>query len=174
MINIIVARDKHRVIGNNGDLPKWNLKSDLNRFRELTTGNVVVMGRATYESIGKPLSNRKNVVVSTGLKDAPEGIKVANTYRDAITFAKEYADQHNCDIYIIGGQTIYNLALRNYHVDRVLLTLVNGEFEGDTYFPVIPIDEWKLQEYEIHSKDEDNSHDFAYMNFVEKTARRCL
>jgi dihydrofolate reductase len=168
MINIIVARDKYRVIGVDGDLPEWHLKSDMNRFRELTTGNVVVMGRATYESIGRPLPNRKNVVVSTGLQNAPKGVKVAKTYRDAIAYAKKYANKHNCDIYIIGGQSIYDLALRNDNVDNILMTLVNGEFEGDTYFPSIPIDQWRLNEYEIHSKDNNNTHDFAYMNFVKR------
>lgn len=168
MINIIVARDKYRVIGVDGDLPEWHLKSDMQRFRELTTGNVVVMGRATYESIGRPLPNRKNIVVSTGLKNAPKGVKVVNTYRGAMEAAKKYADKKKCDIYIIGGQSIYDLALRYDHVDKIFMTLVNGEFEGDTYFPNIPISKWRLDNYEIHSKDKTNTHDFAYMNYVKR------
>lgn len=164
MISIIVARDKYRTIGFDGDLPAWKLKSDMKRFKELTSGNVVVMGRTTYESIGRPLPNRTNIVISTDLKDNT-GIEIARSYGEAIDLAKLRADQEDCEIFIIGGQSIYELALRSKDVDRLLITLVDGEFEGDTHFPETPIKRWKLTDYEIHQKDEDNSHNYAFMNY---------
>jgi dihydrofolate reductase len=141
MIHIIVAMTKNRVIGNNGTL-LWNLKEDMKLFKELTTNNIVIMGRKTWESIPKkfrPLPNRKNIVVSKSLNRV-DGAEVASSTLDAINLARSNAGQ----IYIIGGSAIYESFLKE--ADFLHISHVKKEYEGDTYFPEINFDEWRIIE----------------------------
>ncbi|MBQ9987164.1 MAG: dihydrofolate reductase [Erysipelotrichales bacterium] len=126
MIALIVAMSKNRVIGNNGTIP-WNIPGELTRFKELTTNNVVIMGRRTYEDIGRPLPNRENIIVSTTHTYEAENCRTARSLQEAIELAGEQ------EIYIGGGARLYEEAIPL--VDKMYITEVDLEVEGDTFFP---------------------------------------
>lgn len=137
MISIIAAVSKNGVIGVDNKLP-WDLPEDLKRFKELTTGNVVIMGRKTYESIGKPLPNRINIVVTRDKDFFVPGVLSANSLDSALLKAGG-----NKDIFIIGGGEIYKQSMG--FVDKLYITEVDMEVEGDTTFPTIS-DQWSVIE----------------------------
>lgn len=126
MIALIVAYANNQVIGNKGYIP-WKIKGEQKRFRELTTGNVVIMGRRSYEEIGRPLPNRTTIVVSSTKKFDGENCFTAKSLEEAIEIAGDR------DIYISGGARLYEEALPI--VDKMYITEINCEIEGDTYFP---------------------------------------
>ena len=135
MINVIAAVALNGVIGKDGKLP-WNLKQDMARFKELTMGHVVVMGSNTFNGIGKPLAGRVNIVLSKRIKS----LDGATVY-DSLDKAIEYAKTLGKEIFIIGGESVYKDALAI--ADRLYITHVNADFDGDRYFPAIPKDfEW--------------------------------
>ena len=145
-INVIVAMTESRVIGKDGTLP-WHLSEDLKLFKAHTTGNIVIMGRKTFDSIGRPLPNRRNMVVSKSIKDAD---KVAGVeYFPDLDHAIEAAQEGDGRIFIIGGASIYHQMIEK--ADRLYISLVEGNFEGDTYFPEIREDVWKVTETEPHT-----------------------
>lgn len=148
-IKIIAAMSKNRVIGDSNTLI-WHLPEDLKRFRTLTTGNTIVMGRKTYESIGKPLPNRRSIIITRDPDYKAEGCEVANSLEDALLLS-------NRDCFIIGGGEIYRQAMDI--ADRIYLTLIDKEFEGDTSFPEIK--DW----LEI-SREDFIAEDFGY-SFIE-------
>ncbi len=129
MINIIVAMSQNWVIGKNNQLP-WKIKEDLIRFKQLTTGNVVVMGRKTYESIGKTLPNRINIVLSRDETFNPKDVIVFNDTEKCITFCKNLK---GIDTFIIGGQQIYEQTLK--HAQRLYITQIKEKIDGDARFP---------------------------------------
>ena len=131
MINIIAAVSKNGVIGSNGKIP-WNIPEDMKFFKKMTTGNVVIMGRKTFESIGKALPERFNIVVSSS-KESFQGAVSSKSFKQAVTLAKTYAKENNCEIFIIGGETIYRQGLE--YADRLYITRVDGNFDGDACFP---------------------------------------
>lgn len=126
MIGLIVAYAKNRVIGNNGCIP-WRIKGEQRRFKELTTGNVVVMGRRSYEEIGRPLPNRMTYVVSRTKNFDQEGVKTVSSIQEAIELAGDK------NVYISGGAGIYKEAMP--FVEKMYITEVDLEPEGDTFFP---------------------------------------
>ncbi|MEE0970158.1 MAG: dihydrofolate reductase [Clostridia bacterium] len=126
MIAIIVAYSKNRVIGKDGKIP-WNIEGEKERFRRLTEGCTVIMGRKTYEEIGRPLPNRKNIVVSRTKVFSGKDLTTAQTLGDAIRTAK------NGDIFIAGGEGIYAEALPL--CEKLYITEIHAEFDGDTFFP---------------------------------------
>ena len=134
MIGLIVAYDKSRVIGNKGRIP-WRIKGEQLRFKNLTTGNVVVMGRRSYEEIGRPLPNRLTIVVSSTKCFDEENVITVKSIEEAIEKAE------GKDVFISGGARIYEEALPL--CDKLFITEVDGEFEGDTFFP-----EFDEQKYE--------------------------
>ncbi|MCQ2604058.1 MAG: dihydrofolate reductase [Spirochaetia bacterium] len=144
-INIIAAMTKKRVIGLNGTLP-WRLPEDLKLFKKFTTGNIVIMGRKTFDSIGRPLPNRKNFVVSAhiGEEDKKAGVFYFQTLEDAINVAQNESG----GIFIIGGASIYTQALGR--ADRLYISMVKKDFDGDTYFPEIKPSEWHVVSTEEH------------------------
>jgi dihydrofolate reductase len=172
MISIIVARDKTRVIGKSNDLP-WNIPADMKHFREVTTGNVVVMGRATYESIGKALPNRKNVVI-TGKQDYKdeENLFFKNNYDEAIIFASHIAAEDNCDVYVIGGSSVYAEAINDPRVEELLITVINHEFDGDRYFPFTSPKDWELAEFKKYLPDPDDSKNHYELAFMRYSRRK--
>jgi dihydrofolate reductase len=133
MIKIIVAMSKNRVIGNNNELI-WKLSSDLKRFKELTTSHPVVMGRKTYESISRPLPNRRNIIITRNSEYEVEGCETVSSLEEALLLT-------NNDCFIIGGGEIYKQSLEV--ADKIYLTLVHQEFEGDTQFPELG-KEWEI------------------------------
>ena len=137
MISIIAAVSNNGVIGVDNKLP-WDLPEDLKRFKELTTGNVVIMGRKTYESIGKPLPNRINIVITRNKDFFVPGVLTANSLNSALLKAGG-----NKDIFIIGGGEIYEQSMG--FADKLYITEVDMEVEGDTKFPTIS-DQWSVTE----------------------------
>ena len=150
MISLIVAHDPDRVIGKDNELP-WHLPEDLAYFKKMTMGKAMVMGRKTYESIGRPLPGRLSIVVTRDPDYTAEGVVVVNDLDEGIEKAKEYAPE----VMIIGGAEIFNLVLDI--ADRLYITLIQSEFEGDTFFPEYE-DEWVLKSTseEILSKEWDS------------------
>lgn len=127
-ISIIAAVSKNGVIGRDNRLP-WHISADLKRFRELTTGHVVIMGRKTFESIGKALPNRINIVVSRDEEFSAPGCIVCHSLEDALKLGQERDDK----IFVIGGEQIFREFINR--ASKLYLTLVEGEFEGDAHFP---------------------------------------
>lgn len=142
MITLIAATDKNGLIGNNGNLP-WKIPEDMEFFKKVTTNNIVVMGRKTYISIGQPLKNRVNVLISEtiletydpnkNIEDYMNDIVVVNSFEKILTY-----DFKNKNMFIIGGRSIYEQALNINLPDRILLSKIDGEFEGNQYMPEIP------------------------------------
>lgn len=126
MVSLIVAYDRNRLIGKEGKMP-WFIDGELRRFRELTTGNVVIMGRKTIEAIGKPLPDRVNIVISRDKNY--DGCIMARSFDEAMEKARETG----LEIYITGGSTVYAPAIDI--VDKMYITEIDAEYEGDTYFP---------------------------------------
>ncbi len=152
MLNILVAADENNGIGKDNQL-LWHLPGDLKHFKELSTGHAVIMGRKTFDSIGKPLPNRRNIVVThqTGLKI--QGCEVVHSLQEAIDICK------NDDVVsIVGGAEIYRQAIAL--CDTIFLTRVHHRFEADTFFPEIDSAIWQEIEREDHPVDE--KHEFAY------------
>lgn len=135
MITLIAALDENNLIGNSGKLP-WKIKEDMEFFKKTTTGNAVIMGRKTYESIGKPLKHRKNIIIS---KTLPKGY-----LQDGVIVFEEFdmeTIQKNSlrwDYFIIGGREIYKESLEKSIPERLLISRIKGSYIGDTYFPDIP------------------------------------
>lgn len=154
MINIIVATSKNRVIGNNNSLI-WKLPADLKRFKQITTGNTVVMGRKTYESIGKPLPNRRNIIITRDTNYLVDNCEIVNSLEEALMLC-------NNDCFIIGGGEIYKQSIDI--ADKIYLTLVQEDFEGDTYFPEID-KEWTKVFREDFEPDEKNAHKYSFINY---------
>ncbi len=132
MIAIIVAMTPNHVIGKNGEIP-WKIKGEQKQFKELTTGNTVVFGRKAFEEIGKPLPNRKTILVSSTIQVETENCTTISDF-------EEYLRNNIDDLYIAGGAGIYKAALP--YADIIYLTIVNVETDGDTYFPNFNKDEW--------------------------------
>lgn len=159
MISIYVAMSKNRVIGKNNELP-WRISADLKRLSQTTRGHKIIMGRKTYESIlkrlGKPLPERQTIVI-TRQKDyeVPKDCIVTDSIGKAIAMVLPSEEA-----FVFGGAEIYNLALP--YADKLYLTKVEAEIEGDTYFPEINPAEWELTSSEPHHKDEKNEFDYNF------------
>ena len=155
MVKIIVATSKNKVIGDSNSLI-WYLPADLKRFKELTTGNPIVMGRKTYESIGRPLPNRRNIIITRDVKYDVEGCEVVNSLEEALMIC-------NNDCFIIGGGEIYRPSMSI--ADKIYLTLVHEDFEGDTEFPEIG-SEWKMVTSQDFEPDEKNKHKYSFIEYM--------
>ncbi len=162
MLKILVAFDENRVIGKNNALI-WHLPADLKRFKALTTGHVIIMGRKTFESIGKPLPNRTTIVISRQTNLQIEGVILAHSVEEAILKAKSLTRE---DIFIVGGAEIYTLSLPL--VDQVLVTQLHDIFEGDAFFPEISSEMWDLTEQERGITDDKNTYQFSYVTYTRK------
>lgn len=158
MTTIVVAMGEKNEIGFKNQL-LWHLPNDLKHFKELTSGHPIVMGRKTYESIGKPLPNRTNIVVSTKKDWFEEGILIVGSIKEALKFAKKIND----DIFVIGGGEIYKQTIDL--ADKLEITQVKTTLEADTYFPKIDAKIWKKTNEICHSKDDKNSYDFCFQSY---------
>jgi dihydrofolate reductase len=154
MISIIVAASTNNVIGAAGELP-WRLSSDLQHFKRVTMDKPIVMGRKTWESIGRALPGRQNIVVTRQPGYTADGCDVVTSIEDAIAVAGEVEE-----VMVIGGSQIYDLALPE--AERLYLTRVHAEVDGDAHFP--PVDEttWRLVSDESHAADDRNEFDFSF------------
>ena len=158
-ITIIVAAAENDAIGKNNDLI-WSLPDDLKRFKRLTSGHCIIMGRKTYDSFPGLLPNRKHIVISKKSKSYfPEEVTVVNNFEDAIKATNEDKNP-----FIIGGGQIYNIAMK--YCDIIELTRIHEEFEADTFFPKINEDEWRLINEEKHEMDERHEYSFTYKTYL--------
>lgn len=157
MLSIIVAKAKNNIIGKDNKLI-WDLPEDLKHFKEITTGHTIIMGRKTFESIGRVLPNRKHIVFSQNpdFKVDDENVEVVHSLLEiqSLIEAEEEA-------FVIGGAMIYNLLMP--YVDKMYVTQINKEFEGDTFFPKISEEKWKEVERQKGIKDENNNLDYEFV-----------
>ena len=155
MIAAIAAMSENRVIGRDNQLP-WHLPADLQHFKQLTLGKTILMGRKTYQSIGKPLPNRRNIIITRDVNFSAAGCETANSIPAALALA---TDQE--EIFIIGGAELYRAMLPV--TQRIYLTLVHHVCTGDTFFPELPSTEWQERECIKHPADEKNQYAFDFM-----------
>lgn len=156
-ISFIVATSKNGVIGKDKAIP-WYLPADFAYFKETTMGHPIIMGRKTYESIGRTLPGRLNIVMTKDSAYHPEGTRVASSIDEALKLANDTGDD---EVFIIGGGAIYDAAMDK--VERIYLTVVNTEIEdGDTFFKFSP-EGWKQMSLEHHAADEANKFDYDFM-----------
>lgn len=160
MINIIVAYDKNLAIGKDNTLV-WRQSADLKRFKELTTGHTVVMGRKTFDSIGKPLPNRRNIVISRQDIEI-EGVEMIKSIEDIKNI--------NEDIFIIGGGEIYKNCL--IFADKIYATILDAEIDADTWFVDVDMNDWVTESKEEHKSDEKNQYDYTFINLIRNEFER--
>jgi dihydrofolate reductase len=160
-LSLIVAMAENRVIGKDNALP-WRLPADLRRFRRLTTGYPVIMGRRSYESIGRPLPERTNIIVTRRPGYRVDGCLIAHTLEDALTLA-----QGAQETFVIGGADIYGQTLER--AQRIYLTLVHAEVPGDTFFPKLDMSTWHETGREAHAADDKHSYRYSFVT-LERTA----
>jgi dihydrofolate reductase len=154
-VSLIAAMAENRVIGAHNTLP-WRLPADLKHFRQLTSGHHVIMGRRNYESIGKPLPQRTNIVVTRNRHYCAPGCVVVHSLEEALQRAES-----DPEIFVIGGAEIYRQALAR--AERLYLTLVHAAIEGDTYFPEFDPDQWDEISRERHEADEKNPYAYSFV-----------
>ncbi len=158
MVTIVVAMGKNHGIGKENQL-LWHLPKDLKHFKELTSGHPIIMGRKTYESIGKPLSNRTNIVISRKQDWFQEGILIVGSIKEAVKFAQKIDE----NVFIIGGGNIYEQTLD--FTDRIEVTMVDATLEADTFFPKIDENIWIITDEIHHEKDEQHAFDFTFQTY---------
>ena len=154
MISLIAAMDENRLIGKNNDLP-WRLPADLAYFKKVTMDHTVVMGRKTFESIGKPLPGRENVIVTSQQDYKVEGATVVHSIDELLAL-----DTNSKELFIIGGAHLYEQNLP--YADRLYLTEIQEQFEGDAYFPAFNQSEWNVISKEQGVKDEKNPYPYFF------------
>jgi dihydrofolate reductase len=163
IITIIAAIAKNNALGKNNDLI-WHLPADLKRFKKITTGHYIIMGRNTFESIGKPLPNRTTIIITRNKNYFKDGCLIAHSLEQALEMAKEEEQ-----VFVIGGAQIYNYAMEHNLVDTLDITLVHHEFEADVYFPKIDSDLWEQVEIESFTADEKNKLDYSFVRYKKIT-----
>lgn len=159
LVSMIVAMTRNGVIGKDNDMP-WYLPMDLAYFKQTTLGKPIVMGRNTFESIGKPLPGRRNVIVSRSLTQAPVGTELVNSPEAALALL-----QNEAEVMVMGGGALYQAMLPL--TQRLYLTLIEADIEGDTYFPFHAAD-WQFQSEEIQLADERNQYDCRFQVYEKK------
>lgn len=159
--SLIVALSQNHVIGRNNKLP-WYLPNDLKYFKQVTMGMPIVMGRKTYESIGKPLPGRTNIIVTRNQEWSADGVRTVHSLEEAFALAESIAEiDGRSELMIIGGDQIYKAALPL--VDRMYLTEVHAHVEGDAYFPTFDKDEWNIVGCENFDAVDPNPYDYSFV-----------
>ena len=158
-LSIIVAVAENGVIGRDNQLP-WHLSADLKRFKRLTMGHHLLLGRKSYEAIGRPLPGRFMVVISRGTPSLPDGVSLASSVDKAIELARKAGDH---EAFIAGGAQIYRLALPR--ADRIYLTKIHRSFAGDSYFPKLDEELWTLVKSEYHEASQVDPCGFSFLTY---------
>lgn len=158
-ISLIVAQSKNRVIGKDNHMP-WHLPADLKHFKHITMGKPIIMGRKTFDSIGKPLPGRRNIVISRDKNLQIPGCEVFHSIEEALI-----AVQNEPEIMVIGGANLY--AQMFARANTIYLTVIDAEFDGDTFFPALS-SEWILQSEETFSPDEKNQYAYCFQRYDRK------
>ena len=160
LLSIIVAFDENRLIGKNNQLP-WHLPADLKHFKQITMGHHMIMGRKTFESIGKPLPGRTSVIITRQTDYVQEGCVVVNTLEQAMIACKDQKE-----IFVIGGAQIFECTLPL--ADKLYITKIHHTFEGDTWFPEIPEEHWKVESEIRNEPNEKNPWPYSFISYVRK------
>lgn len=160
MIIMIAAVAENNALGKNNELI-WHLPNDFKRFKSLTSGHHIIMGRKTFESFPKPLPNRTHVIITRQKGYQAEGCIIVDSLEKALAVCPE-----DKDTFIIGGGEIYTIGLP--FADKLEITRVHHNFEGDAYFPEINDEEWKIIVSEYNEKDEKHLYDYSYQTFIRK------
>lgn len=153
-ITLIAAATENNVIGKDNKMP-WHMPNDFKYFKQTTLGHSVVMGRKTFESLGKALPERRNIVLTKDQDWSAENVDVANSIDELLNYCRDERE-----IFIIGGAKIYEQTLPL--ASKVLLTRIHAHIDGDAYFPALPADEWKLVRSERHEKDDRHAYDYTF------------
>jgi dihydrofolate reductase len=164
-LSIIAAVANNNVIGNKNRLI-WHMPADLKFFKNKTLGNTMIMGRKTFESIGKPLPGRKTIIVTQQEDYKVEGCQIAHSYKEAIALAKK-----DKEVFVVGGAEIYSQALEHKSSSIIYLTRIFASFDGDTFFPDINCNEWEITERNDFEPDKDNKYPFSFMIYKRKKKR---
>ena len=154
MLSLIVAMTKNRVIGYENKMP-WHLPAELAYFKRITTGHPIIMGRKTFESIGRPLPNRRNIVVSRNANFKAPGVELSNSLENALALCAED------NPFVIGGASLYAEALTL--AQRLYITEIDADLVGDTFFPPTTDSLWKEESRDARSKDEKNMYDLQFV-----------
>jgi len=162
IVSMIVAMDENRGIGKDNRIP-WHIPSDLQRFKRLTLGHHIIMGRKTYESIGRLLPGRKTIILTRNPNYPAQDCIVAHSIEEALFIAKNSGET---EVFIIGGGEIYQQSIP--FVDRIYLTIVHASFEADTYFPALNPHEWEELESAYHPAKEPDSHSYTFKLLARK------
>ncbi|MDH6674300.1 dihydrofolate reductase [Paenibacillus sp. LBL] len=162
MISLVAAMGNHNVIGNKNELP-WHLPADLKYFRALTLNGVVVMGRKTYESIGKALPNRTNIIMTRDTQYWKKDAIVFHSVDDVILYKEKNDVKH---LFVIGGSEVYNLFMPI--ADRLHITKINHDFKGDAYFPDINPEIWGHMYERVGIKDANNNYNYSFNVYYRK------
>jgi len=157
---MIAAVAQNNALGKDNELI-WHLPDDFKRFRQLTSGHHIIMGRKTFESLPKLLPNRTHVIITSQKNYGQENAIVVHSIEEALK-----AVPNNDDAYIIGGGQIYDLGMA--FADVLEITKVHADFEADAFFPVIDNNKWQLVKEEFHPKDDRHNYDFTYQTFKKK------
>lgn len=162
MLSIIVAKAKNNIIGKDNQII-WNLPEDMKHFKDLTTGHVIIMGRKTFESLGRILPDRKHIVFTQNpeFKVHDENVQIVHSMLEI----QEYIQDEN-ENFVIGGAMIYNLLMP--HVTKMYVTEIDKEFEGDSFFPRINPDIWKETSREKGNKDEESDIKYDFVTYEKK------
>jgi dihydrofolate reductase len=171
ILSIIAAIGKNNALGKENKL-LWQMPADMKHFKELTTGHTVIMGRKTHESIGRPLPNRENIVITRDTNYAPEGVTVVHSLDEALKIAsleqgkKFEENQDEVEVFVIGGGQIYTEAMEKAH--KLYITEIDNSPEADTFFPEIKKDEWKETSRESHEADDKNPLPYSFVIYTRK------
>jgi len=157
MLSIIVALSENNVIGTGNRLP-WKISADLRRLKNLTMGHHLLMGRKTFESIGRPLPGRVNIIITRNENFKAEGCVVTKSMHEALEVSR-----NDSETFVFGGGEIFREAISL--VRKIYMTRVHAEIAGDTFFPVLNPDEWKEVSREDHTKDEHNEYDYSFITY---------
>jgi dihydrofolate reductase len=160
MLNLIVATANNNVIGLGGKMP-WHLPAELAYFKQVTMGHPIIMGRKTFESIGRPLPGRRNIVVTANPAWQHEGVEVATSVDAALALIAGHS------AFVIGGATLYAAALPI--ADRIYLTSIHANVDGDTFFPPLPETEWQETSRQPRPKDDKNTYDVDFIVLERRT-----
>jgi dihydrofolate reductase len=161
-LTIIAAVANNHVIGADNRL-LWHLPADLKHFKSLTMGHTMIMGRKTFESIGKPLPGRRTIVVTRKEDYDAQGCGIAHSLEKAFKMLKKSEEA-----FVVGGADIYQQTINLHQAHKLIITRVFASFEGDAFFPDVDPNKWKLVERNDHKADEKNPYDFTYLTYKRK------
>ncbi|MCU6792596.1 DfrD/DfrG/DfrK family trimethoprim-resistant dihydrofolate reductase [Paenibacillus sp. WQ 127069] len=160
IISLIVAMDKNRVIGKGNDIP-WRIPSDWEHVKNTTKGHPIILGRKNLQSIGRALPNRRNIILTRDKDFSFEGCEITHSIEDVFKLC-----ENEVEIFIFGGEQIYDMFLP--YVEKMYVTEIHHEFEGDTFFPIVDFDEWKEVSVEKGIKDEKNPYNYFFHVYERK------